>query len=75
MYADNTLIVCKANNVSGAIEKAQKALDRMILWCEENKFTIDHEKTKYMLIKHRKVSCEPQVKMGSYKLGTVSLYE
>ena len=32
-------------------------------------------KTKFMLVKHTKVSHEPQIKMGNYKLGTVTSYE
>ena len=75
MYADDTLLICKANNASIAVEKAQKALEELISWCDENKLTINREKTKFMLVKHTKVSDEPQVKMGNYKLSTVHLYE
>ena len=75
MYADDTLLVCKANDAHAATEKAQKTLDEMLSWCEENKLTINRGKTKYMLVKHKKVMCEPQIKMGNYKLGTVSSYE
>ena len=75
MYADDTLLVCKANNAQSATDKAQKALDEMVAWCEENKLTINRGKTKFMLIKQAKVSCESQVKMGNYKIGTVRSYE
>ena len=47
----------------------------MISWCEGNKLTINRGKTKFMLVKHTKVSCESQVRIGNYKLGTVSSYE
>ena len=75
MYADDTLLVCKANNASMVVEKAQKALEQMLVWCEENKLTMNREKTKFMLVKHTKVSGEPQVKIGNYKLSTVHTYE
>ena len=75
MYADDTLLVCKANNAQSATDKAQKALDEMVAWCEENKLTINRGKTKFMLIKQAKVSCESQVKQGNYKIGTVRSYE
>ena len=75
MYADDTLLICKANNVLDTTEKAQIALDRLISWCEENKLKINRKKTKYMLIKHTKVFQEPQIKMGNFKLGTVCSYE
>ena len=75
MYADDTLLVSKASTMSLVIEKAQKALDEMIFWCEENKLTINREKTKFMLIKHTKVTGEAQINIGNYKIGTVSTYE
>ena len=75
MYADDTLLVCKANDALTATTKAQKTLYEMISWCEENKLTVNRAKTKFMLVKHKKASCEPQVKMGNFKLSTVSSYE
>ena len=75
MYADDTLLVCKADSASEATEKAQKALDEMVNWCEENKLSINSTKTKYMLVKHKKVQYEPQIKIGDYKLGIVRVYE
>ena len=75
MYADDTLLICKANNAAKVVEKAQKVLEQILVWCEENKLTINREKTKFMLVKHTKVSDEPQVKIGNYKLSTVSTYE
>ena len=32
-------------------------------------------KTKFMFVMHTKVPCEPQVRMGNFKLSTVSSYE
>ena len=75
MYADDTLLVSKSDTVLGTARKAQKAFDEMISWCDENKLTINREKTKYMLIKHTKVACESQISMGGFKLGTVHSYE
>ena len=75
MYADDTLLVSKSDTVLGTAGKAQKAFDEMISWCDENKLTINRDKTKYMLIKHTKVACESQINMGSFKLGTVHSYE
>ena len=75
MYADDTLLVCKSNNISTTNEKAQKALQEMVVWCEENKLSINLSKTKYMVIRHTKLGQEPQLKIGDYKIGTVSLHE
>ena len=75
MYADDTLLVCKAKNATDVTEKAQKALDEIVTWCEENKLTINRGKTKFMLVKHTKVSGESQIKLGNYKIGTVSTHE
>ena len=64
MYTDDTLLVCKSDNISTAPENAQKALEEMTVWCEENKLSIN-----------TKVDHEPQLKFGDYKIGTVCLYE
>ena len=72
MYADDTLLICKADNAIEATEKAQKALNDILYWCEENKLTINREKTKFILVK---TLCNPQIKVGNYKLGTVRSYE
>ena len=37
--------------------------------------SINLTKTKYMLIKHTKVNHEPHVKIGEYKISTVSLFK
>ena len=75
MYADDTLLVCKSDNITTATEKAQKALEEMVVWCEENELSINLSKTKYMMVKHTKVNHEPQLKIDDYKIGTVCLYE
>ena len=75
MYADDTLLISKANSMSLVVEKAQKALDEMVFWCEENRLTINRKKTKFMSIKHTKVTGEAQINIGNYKIGTVSTYE
>ena len=72
MYADDTLLICKSNNAVDATEKAQKALDGILYWCEENKLTINRENTKFMLVRHTKTLCNPQIKIGNDILGTRS---
>ena len=72
MYIDANMY---ANNALTVTDNAQKALDEMVSWCEENKLTINCMKTKFMFVKHTKVPCEPQVRMGNFKLSTVSSYE
>ena len=75
MYADDTLLVCKSNNLNEAAEKAQNALEEMVVWCEENKLSINLSKTKHMMVKHTRVDCEPQLKIDDYNIGTVGSYE
>ena len=41
MYADDTLLLSKAESAFEATVKAQNALDEMINWCEENKLFIN----------------------------------
>ena len=75
MYADDTLLVSKSDNIGTVTEKAQKALEEMANWCEQNKLSINLSKTKYMTIKHTKVDQESQLRIGNYKIGTVCMYE
>ena len=75
MYADDTLLVCKANNLNEAAEKAQNALEEMVVWCEENKLSINLSKTKHIVVKYTRTDCEPQLKIDNYNIATVGSYE
>ena len=50
MYADNTLLISKADNINEVMSKAQKALQSMSNWCHANKLSINLAKTKFMVI-------------------------
>ena len=75
MYADDTLIVCKSNNLEIVAEKIQKALTQMCNWCTANKLSINFSKTKYMTIKHTQTNIEPPVRVNNINIGTVNTYE
>ena len=74
MYADDTLILCKSDNVDCATSKAKEALGKISIWCEVNKLTINYKKTKYMLVKHTKIPVEPSLEVNGLKIATVQQY-
>ena len=75
MYADDTLLISKADNINEVTSKAQKALQSMSNWCHANKLSINLAKTKFMVIKHTKVNAEPDLLLDNCKIGTVQQYE
>ena len=75
MYADDTLILSKSENITDLTSKAEEALGKIMYWCEVNKLTINYKKTKYMVVKHTKIPTEPSLKLGDVKISTVQQYE
>ena len=75
MYADDTLLMCKADDINMVTVKAQKIFNKMTTWCEANKMTINVEKTKYMVIRPTKPPNEPSFNANQTKLSTVHHYE
>ena len=75
MYADDTLLMCKADDINIVTEKAQNVFKKMTAWCDANKLTINVEKTKYMVIRHTKPPQEPNFRTDDSKLSTVHHYE
>ena len=75
MYADDTLLMCKDENINKVTEKAQIAFQSIETWCEANKLTINVDKTKFMIIKHTKPQCEPNFVSNKKKISTVHQYE
>ena len=75
MYADDTLILSKSDNVEEVTSKAKETLGKIMRWCEVNKLTINYKKTKYMVVKHTKIPAEPCIEIGDVKISTVQQYE
>ena len=75
MYADDTLILCKSDDINDATVKPEKALKDVMSWCEANKLTINYQKTKYMIVKHAKTSSDPSIEVNGTKITTVKQYE
>ena len=71
MYADDTLLICKDENINKVTEKAQDAFQNIENWCEENKLTINVDKTKFMLVKHVKPKDEPKLVSNGSTINTV----
>ena len=75
MYADNTLIVCKSNDIREVTLDIQNALVKMFTWCTANKLSMIFSKTKHMTIQHTKPDLEPEVHVNNKCVSTVKSYE
>ena len=75
MYADDTLIICKADNIDVAAIKAQEAMNQMFNWCTANKLSMNLSKTQYLTVKHVQSNIEPTVCVNNTKISTVNTYE
>ena len=75
MYADDTLLISKADNIDTVTEKAQKAFQKMEVWCEANKLSVNVAKTKYMVIRHTKPPHEPVFRTEYNTISTVHHFE
>ena len=50
MYADDTLLMSNSSDINESVSKCQAMLDRVILWCDKNKLTVNVKKTKCMFV-------------------------
>ena len=75
MYADDTLIVTKSNDIQNVTSEIQDALEKMFNWCNANKLSINLSKTKHMTILHTKPDLEPTVHVNNKCISTVKSYE
>ena len=75
MYADDTLIVCRSNDIKLVTSEIQNALIKMFNWCNANKLSINLSKTKHMTIQHTKPDLEPAVHVNNKCISTVKSYE
>ena len=74
MYADDTLIVCKSNEIEVTTE-AQNALGKMFTWCNANKLSMNLSKTKHLTIQYTKPDLQPVVNANNKCISTVKSYE
>ena len=76
MYADDTLILSKSEDIYEVAVKSEQALEKIMYWSEVNKLSINYKKTKYMTVKHTKVDAEPNLNArNSCTIGSVQQYE
>ena len=75
MYADDTLMICKGNNILDVTSEIQNALSKMFTWCTANKLSINLSKTKHLTVKHTTPDLEPLVYVNNKCISTVKSYE
>ena len=75
MYADDTLVLCKAEKIEDIIQICTDSLEKLSVWCEANKLSMNYNKTKFMLVKHKKTNDITDIKIGDRIIGQVHSYE
>ena len=75
MYADDTLIICKSNDIQTVTSDIQSALCKMFTWCTANKLSINLSKIKHLTVQHTKPDLEPAVYINNKGISTVKSYE
>ena len=75
MYADDTLILCKSENIDDVAEKCINSLTNMSKWCEANELTMNYNKTKYMIVTNTKKLDVPKMKVEGKDIGHEHPYE
>ena len=71
----NITTIATAKNPIRVTDKAQRALQMVHKWCQANKFNINMDKTKYVIVRHMKVQLGPELKIDQVKINTVHQYE
>ena len=74
MFADDTLLISKAETIEEVTAKAEQNLRKMSNWCQANKLSINYGKTKFMTM-HTKIPNEPELNLEQSKISTVHQYE
>ena len=77
MYADDTLLINRGNNIHETISRSQDMLDKVVKWCRIYKLTINIEKTKCMFINPTAsdIFLPIQIKIRGTPLSRVHVYE
>ena len=74
LYADDMLMMANHNNVENMMYELQNRLDKICMWCKQNKLTIKEVKTKYMIVSNVNVEPIRTISIDN-KLGRASQYE
>ena len=75
MYADDTLIICKSNDIDSVTSQIQMALNKMYTWCTANKLSLNLSKTKHLTVEFTKPDHELSVHVKPKCISMVKNYE
>ena len=75
MYADDTLLLNTGKTELQAVGQSQSCFDKVIAWCELNRFTINQTKTKHLCISNKKHLLNATIRKDTEILGNVETYE
>ena len=71
MYADDTLIMCKADNIKDVMDKCTESLTKISVWCEANKLSMNYNKTKYMIGIRNRRSYEIRCRKSKHRTSSL----
>ena len=75
MYADDTLIISKDDDIDEVTRKCSEGLNKVATWYEANKLSMNYNKTKFMVLKHKKNTVVPNIHVRHKLIGQVHTYE
>ena len=75
MYADDTLLLSTGTSLDESIQNGQDMLNKITLWCDLNKLTINVKKTKSMFIKRGNDQSNIKLNIQVGNLDTVNRFE
>ena len=75
LYADDMLVMARHKNVEVMLNDLQTRMDKICIWCKQNKLTINEVKTKYMIVSNVKIEPITKISIAGKNLGKVSQYE
>ena len=75
MYDDDMLIMLRHENIDAMYTDVQNKLNSVVKLCDHNKFTINLNKMKFMLVSSTNVSTNRKVHTGTESLATLKNYE
>ena len=54
MYADDTTLTCSAEDIDELCNDLRTEVDNITEWLQQNKFSLNIDKTEYMVVGHKR---------------------
>ena len=72
LFADDTNLLCCGDNLEQLLDTIEKELNRIKIWFDENKLTLNLSKTKFIIFGNRPTNTEKKLMINGIELERVS---